>query len=255
MTRPPIPGRCCTRRSSQPIRHSPTRSSRPTMGCCCGHSGDAQKKRDRTPTPATRGSTSSGSAFGTWGNVTGAWPQRHTVDSPIFTGSKILWRPARCGAEPARSQFPGPLRARLHRRPQTLHISPIPHGPLDDLGPQIIWTGAAEIAFNAGGEITGPHISVLPGDIAIWNPRTRRWARGPRAPRQLITTRQPCGAADSSIALARDGTCSPTGAERPPAGKRGNSSAHRVAYPDFVLFVLRPRVVPTTLLPTATHEP
>jgi hypothetical protein len=43
----------------------------------------------------------------------------------------------------------------------------------------------AEISLNAGGEMTGPHVRVLPGDIASWNPRTRRWRRGPRAPIQI----------------------------------------------------------------------
>ena len=69
--------------------------------------------------------------------------------------------------------------------PKTLRITPLPPGRLDDLGPQIIWTGAAEISFNAGGQISGPGISVLPGDVAIWNPNTRKWNRGPRAPLQI----------------------------------------------------------------------
>ncbi len=126
------------------------------------------------------------SPSGAWRNVTGAWPQNHTVDTPIFTGTKVLVAPGQvwCGA----CSHPPPIGDYEHSylvNPRTLHITPIPHGPLDDLGPQIIWTGAAEIAFNAGGEITGPAISVLPGDIAIWNPSTRIWARGPRSPKQI----------------------------------------------------------------------
>jgi len=124
------------------------------------------------------------SPSGTWANVTDSWPQGHTVDQPIFTGSEILLAPGQiwCGA----CSHPAPFDEHGYIvDPATLHRTEIPHGPLDDLGPQIIWTGHAEISFNTGGEITGPNISVLPGDLAIWNPNTRKWARGPRAPKRL----------------------------------------------------------------------
>lgn len=121
---------------------------------------------------------------GAWANVTGSWPQAHTVDGPIFTGSKILLAPGQtwCGL----CSHPPPINEHGYIvDPRTLRLTAIPHGPLDDLGPQILWTGAAEISFNAGGEIIGPYVRVLPGDIAIWNPTSHRWARGPRAPRQI----------------------------------------------------------------------
>jgi hypothetical protein len=121
---------------------------------------------------------------GSWANVTGSWPQAHTVDQPIFTGSKILLAPGQiwCGA----CSHPAPINEHGYIvDPKTLRLTPIPHGPLDDIGPQIIWTGDAEISFNNAGEITGPHIRVLPGDIAIWNPTTRKWARAPRAQKRI----------------------------------------------------------------------
>ncbi len=121
---------------------------------------------------------------GRWANVTASWPQAHTVDGPIFTGSKILLAPGQtwCGA----CSHPPPFNEHGYIvDPRTLRLTPIPHGPLDDLGPQILWTGAAEISFNAAGEITGPHVQILPGDIAVWNPITGRWARGPQAPQQI----------------------------------------------------------------------
>lgn len=119
-----------------------------------------------------------------WTNVTGSWPQDHTVDAPIFTGSEILVAPGQiwCGLCPQ----PAPIDEHGYEvDPKTLRITPLPHGPLDDLGPQILWTGAAEISLNSGGEILGPHDRVLPGDIAIWNPTTHKWSRGPRAPKQI----------------------------------------------------------------------
>jgi hypothetical protein len=126
----------------------------------------------------------SGLRAGTWANVTDSWPQGHTVDTPIFTGTRILVAPGQiwCGA----CSHPPPFNEHGYLvDPKTLRRTPIPHGPLDDLGPQIIWTGTAEISLNLGGEISGPRVKVLPGDIAIWNPNTSRWARGRRAPKQL----------------------------------------------------------------------
>jgi hypothetical protein len=141
---------------------------------------------------------------GSWQNVTGSWPQAHTVDEPIFTGSKILLAPGQiwCGA----CSHPAPFNEHGYTvDPKTLRRTSIPHGPPDDLGPQIIWTGAAEISLNAGGEITGPHVKVLPGDIAIWNPQMRGWARGPRAPRQLIYDAPAVWSGRELFALAQDG--------------------------------------------------
>ena len=141
---------------------------------------------------------------GSWQNVTDHWPQAHTVDDPVFTGTKILLAPGQiwCGA----CSHPAPFNEHGYIvDPKTLRRTPIPHGPLDDLGPQIIWTGTAEISLNASGEITGPHVKVLPGDIAIWNPHTRRWARGPRAPRQLTYDAPAVWSGRQLFALAQDG--------------------------------------------------
>jgi hypothetical protein len=144
------------------------------------------------------------SPAGTWANVTGRWPQHHTVDEPIFTGSKILVAPGQiwCGA----CSHPAPFGEHGYFvDPRTLRISPIPHGPFDNVGPQVLWTGAAEISFDSGGEISGPGVSVLPGDIAIWNPSTREWTRGPRAPRPIGD--QPAVWSGSALyLLTRDGT-------------------------------------------------
>jgi hypothetical protein len=121
---------------------------------------------------------------GTWTNVTGSWPQHQTVDQPVFTGTEILLAPGQiwCGA----CSHPAPVDANGYRvDPTTLRVTALPHGPLDDLGPQIIWTGSAQISLNPGGEITGPTENIRPGDIAIWNPHTNKWTRGPRAPEQL----------------------------------------------------------------------
>ncbi len=121
---------------------------------------------------------------GRWRNVTGSWPQHQTVDTPIFTGTRILLAPGQiwCGS----CSHPPPFGAHGYLvDPKTLRLTAVPHGPLDDLGPQIVWTGAAQISLNAGGIISGPHQNVRPGDIAIWNPNTAKWSRPARAPKPL----------------------------------------------------------------------
>ena len=147
---------------------------------------------------------------GVWTNVTGHWPQHHTVDSPIFTGGAVLVAPGQvwCGA----CSHPAPIGDYEHSYvvdPQTLQITPLPHGPLDNIGPQVLWTGHAEIALNPAGVIGGPD-GVRPGDIAIYDPRTRTWHRGPRAPR---TARRLTRGVERPAAVRARG-------QRPPPGLR-----------------------------------
>ncbi|MDE3132186.1 MAG: hypothetical protein KGL16_13635 [Acidobacteriota bacterium] len=118
---------------------------------------------------------------GRWRSVTGAWPQHRTVDQPLFTGSRVLlganqiW----CGA----CSHPAPVDANgWSVNPATLAVTRLAHGPLDDIQPQILWSGSAEIALDIGGEIKGPHVDVLPGDIGFLDTGTGHWYRGPRAP-------------------------------------------------------------------------
>jgi hypothetical protein len=121
---------------------------------------------------------------GRWIKVTGHWPQHQTVDDPVFTGRKVLLAPGQiwCGV----CSHPGPVDEHgFIVDPRTLHMREIPHGPLDDLGPQILWTGHSELSLNPRGEISGPHAHVYPGDIATWYPRARKWIRGPRAPKSI----------------------------------------------------------------------
>jgi hypothetical protein len=172
----------------------PTGAAHPTMGIAIVATNDSvllwslwgrgQRIGPRTYTEHSGVDVFRLLSAGGWTNVTGSWPQNHTVDAPIFTGSTILVAPGQiwCGA----CSHPAPFNERGYLvDPASLHITPIPHGPFDDVGPQIIWTGAAEISFNTGGTILGPRISVRPGDIAIWSPATFKWARGPRAPKQI----------------------------------------------------------------------
>ena len=96
--------------------------------------------------------------------------------------------------------------------PETLRLVPMPHGPLDDIDPQIIWTGHAEITLNGGGEI-GPPENVRRGDPAIWNPRLANGPAGPELPSSSVT-RQRYGEATGSMRSLKKAPSSPTKAGR-----------------------------------------
>jgi hypothetical protein len=141
---------------------------------------------------------------GGWVDVTGSWPQSETVDDPVFTGRQVLLAPGQiwCGA----CSHPPPVGSQGYLvDPRTLRRTAIPHGPLDDLGPQILWTGSREISLNAAGEITGPNVRVLPGEIAFWRPAAHRWTRGSSAPCPLSDT-PAVWAGHELFVLGRDGT-------------------------------------------------
>jgi hypothetical protein len=124
---------------------------------------------------------------GAWSNVTGRWPLATTISDPVFTGSKVLLAPGQIWCGNCIPAIVDDAHGYLVN-PKTLARRSVPLGPLDAVSPQVLWSGAAEISLNASGEIEGPHVKVLPGDIAIWNPITRKWNRGPRAPAALSET-------------------------------------------------------------------
>jgi len=128
-------------------------------------------------------------ADGTWRNVTGHWPQKQTVESPVFTGDSILVSPGAlfCGVACS------PHVAILHgyfADAATLRRTLVPTGPLAESvaaapgsggEPPYIWTGRAIIAVNLAGRITRPH-PLQPDAIALYNPDTNVWTRLPTPP-------------------------------------------------------------------------
>jgi hypothetical protein len=114
-----------------------------------------------------------------WRDLTGGWPQNQAVPPPVFTGSQILVPPGQiwCGA----CSHPFGGRPGMLADPNTLRVTLLPRGPLDDTDPVMVWAGDAALAINPSAEIGGP-INVRPGDMAVWNPVTRTWRRLPRAP-------------------------------------------------------------------------
>lgn len=114
---------------------------------------------------------------GTWRNVTGGWPQKRTVTSPVLTGQAILVSPGQlfCGVA-CSPQF-----TILHgyfADPATLRRTLIPLGPLGPTDPAFVWTGRSIIAINPGAIIGGPH-PIRPDDMALYNPISNGWTRLP----------------------------------------------------------------------------
>ena len=116
---------------------------------------------------------------GSWRRVTVSWPQGRSVD-PIVAGDRILLGATEiwCGScSPPLSSSSG-----WTVNPQTLALSKLPQGPLAMVGPQPLWSGAAEITLDTDGTFG---TQIVRGDIAFLDLATRRWYRGPRAPRTL----------------------------------------------------------------------
>jgi hypothetical protein len=86
-----------------------------------------------------------------------------------------------------------------------LRVTTLPHGPLDDVQPEILWSGSAEIALNIRGEILGPHVHVHPGDIAFLDLGAMHWHRGPRAPLNIAFGMPTVWDGSNLLALAVDG--------------------------------------------------
>jgi hypothetical protein len=99
------------------------------------------------------------------------------VAQPLWTGRLILI-PA---SQPFCGGCSGPIvlnRAGIALNPRDATTSVIPHGPVDDLDPTYLWTGAALLAVNT----TSLLGTSLPGEAAVWNPVTSIWTRLPDAP-------------------------------------------------------------------------
>jgi hypothetical protein len=144
-------------------------------------------------------------ARGRWHDATGDRPQHQTMPPPLFTGTQILIPPGQiwCGL----CSHPPPFGEHASLAdPGTLRLTPLPHGPLDDTGPLLVWTGSAVISINPTGQITGPHVSVPPSDLAVWEPAAGAWRRLPPAPRPLQYDAAPAWTGHQLLAIAADGT-------------------------------------------------
>ena len=139
---------------------------------------------------------------GRWRDVDG-WPQHQIVPPPLYTGRQILVPPGQiwCGT----CSHPAGDQAGLLADPGTLRVTRLPRGPLDDTGPVMVWTGGAALAINTDAEISGPGITVRPGDMAAWDPASGAWRRLPGAHRALDGDAAPVWIGRELLALTADG--------------------------------------------------
>ena len=121
------------------------------------------------------------SADGAWRNVTGSWPQQQTVPTPVRTPDGLLIAPGQiwCGVACIAPPSSEPA---YFANPATLARKTIPGGPLGRAAPAYIWAGDAIIALDQYTQVTGPGISIRPGDLALFKPATSRWTGLPAVP-------------------------------------------------------------------------
>ncbi len=134
-----------------------------------------------------------------WQDVTASWSQDESVPTPVTAGAQVLIPPTDtwCGG------CSHPIRTGAHGYvldPATMHATVIPHGPLDDARPQIVWTGAAQVAV-AQSLITGSGVHIRPGDVAFWNPTSTTWTPGPRMPDRAAQTTWAAAWADNRLLI------------------------------------------------------
>ena len=58
----------------------------------------------------------------------------------------------------------------------------LPRGPVDDLEPNVLYTGDTMLAFDTSASMSGPAGNHFPGEAAVWDPMFDRWTPLPAAP-------------------------------------------------------------------------
>jgi hypothetical protein len=103
------------------------------------------------------------------------------IGSALWTGTNIVVPPT----EPWCGDCPGPGFVGGQGRvldPIASAWTKVPPGPIDYFDPSaFVWTGTTFIEFETNVESGGPGDSVLQGQAAAWDPRTRAWTRLPAA--------------------------------------------------------------------------
>jgi hypothetical protein len=100
----------------------------------------------------------------------------YVVPQALWTGRQLLV-PAteQC---PAGASCPMMINRVGYALSSSKHWTPIPHGPVDDLNPLSLWTGAALLDYDVNAVIG----TSGPGEAAAWDPTSGAWTRLPAAP-------------------------------------------------------------------------
>ena len=150
-----------------------------------GQSVDVWESWAHTTQIASNGySTTAGLDLVVLDTATGEWHSQATTAGPRFIVQDAIWT----GSEvltPATEQCPPysgcpPMTGRFGYRftPRTGMWTAMPHGPVDDLSPTSLWTGASLLSFDSS-TTTGTD---APGEAAAWDPASDGWTRLADAP-------------------------------------------------------------------------
>jgi hypothetical protein len=124
------------------------------------------------------------------------------VVSPVFTGSSILLSPGEIWCGSACSPPPSTGQGYLVD-PVTLRETAIPLGPLGQTNPFLVWASGAVIAVNLDASVSGPGVSIQPGEMARW--ASGQWSMLPDLPGNPPLAAVPVWTGSRLLALAVTG--------------------------------------------------
>ena len=147
-------------------------------------------------------------ARGAWRNVTGTWPQGEGYELTA-TSDGIMVAPGGYWCGDLCTGFPTSGADAYFANPATLALKRIPAGPLSELFPgsfSFVWAGDAIIDVST---VYGPDGSpghyILSGDMAMYDPATRRWTTLPATPGHPMITATPVWTGTELLTLTTAG--------------------------------------------------
>ena len=148
-------------------------------------------------------------ARGAWRNFTGRWPQG-TQFGLTATSDGIMVAPGEYWCGDLCTGYPTSGADAYFANPATLALKRIPAGPLSELDPgflDFVWAGDAIIAVSTViGRDGSPGHSILSGDMALYDPATRRWSDLPATPGHPAVASTPVWTGTELLTIASAGT-------------------------------------------------
>ena len=138
-------------------------------------------------------STGPNSSTGSWGvdlfayvESTGRWDLVPEAPGEAQDAAEVLWTGqlavVRGTIDCGPCSHPSfPASTSLYN-PSTNTWTAVPQDPLQSQDPASTWTGAALFSFDTDTTISGPSVSVVPGDASVYDPASGRWDQLPAAP-------------------------------------------------------------------------
>ena len=138
---------------------------------------------------------------GTWTRQ--AWTSRNSVGRPRLVGSQVLLDDDGIWCGNCRHPYMPGRPARLVD-PETLAVTPVPPGPLDESGPLRLRIGPVEVDLNTN--LTGGQHNLNRGELSVLDLATSTWTAAPSAPGTLGQGIDLVWTGHQLLAVAQDGT-------------------------------------------------